>query len=232
MSTATDNCAATPTGGDHSTVGDGITGGAYWTSWPYDAVGNRLTQTRHTVTTSGYSSAQPNPLTGTSTTGGSTGSTSYIYDADGNLLLQTDPTTTTLCVGSEQITITLDDSAGTVTGGATVVRTGAGTLNSLCLDSTGQSPTWRQFADKGACVGLDGVLRAGCRLGRHRSRPAATMNSGPRRTHVPPVRRTMLWPARSGGARDGGHPPRRAPETAVRPTSPAHSGRWRLSWIS
>ncbi|NEA99001.1 hypothetical protein [Streptomyces sp. SID13726] len=100
MSTATDNCAATPTGGDHSTVGDG---------------------------TSGYSRAQPNTLTGTSTTGGTT---SYIYDAGGNLLLQTDPITT-LCVGSEQITITLDDLAGTVTGGATIVRTGVGTQQPL-----------------------------------------------------------------------------------------------------
>ncbi|WP_158812277.1 RHS repeat domain-containing protein [Streptomyces fulvoviolaceus] len=211
--TATDNCAATPTSGDHSTVGDGITGGAYWTSWTFDAVGNRLTQTQHTVsgtgsdtvTTSGYSSGQPNTLTATTTTGGTTGSTSYgydsdgntttrhtgtadqaltwnnddqltkvadatagtstsyIYDADGNLLLQTDPTTTTLYLGSEQIT--LDNSAGTATGvryytvpgGATIVRTGTGTAygfelaadqhgtNSLYLDYTAQTPTWRQF---------------------------------------------------------------------------------------
>ncbi|MFG2471176.1 RHS repeat-associated core domain-containing protein [Streptomyces canus] len=211
--TATDNCAATPTSGDHSTVGDGITGGTYWTSWTFDAVGNRLTQTQHTVsgtgsdtvTTSGYSSGQPNTLTATTTTGGTTSSTSYgydsdgntttrhtgtadqaltwnnddqltkvadatagtstsyIYDADGNLLLQTDPTTTTLYLGSEQIT--LNDAAGTATGvryysapgGATIVRTGTGTAygfelaadqhgtNSLYLDYTAQTPTWRQF---------------------------------------------------------------------------------------
>ncbi|MFF0083125.1 hypothetical protein ACFYR1_25890 [Streptomyces canus] len=76
--TATANCAATPTSSSHSTVGDGITGGTYWTSWTYDAVGNRLTQTQHTisgtgtgsdtVTTSGYSSGQPNTLTSTAST--------------------------------------------------------------------------------------------------------------------------------------------------------------------
>ncbi|MEV6505838.1 RHS repeat-associated core domain-containing protein [Streptomyces sp. NPDC051642] len=212
-STATDTCNATPTSSDHSTVGDGITGGTYWTSWTYDDIGNRLTQTQHTVsgtgsdtlTTSGWSSSQPNTMTGTTTTGGSTGSTSYgydaagntttrdtstgdqtllwnnaeqltsvsnsttgtatsyIYDADGNLLLQIDPTTTTLYLGSEQIT--LDDSAGTATGvryysapgGTTIVRTGTGTnygfelaadqhgTNSLYLDYTAQTPTWRQF---------------------------------------------------------------------------------------
>ncbi|MFE3852406.1 RHS repeat-associated core domain-containing protein [Streptomyces griseorubiginosus] len=211
--TATDNCSATPTSSDHSSVGDGITGGAYWTSWTYDAIGNRLTQTRHTVagtgsdtvTTSGYSSGQPNTLTSTATTGGATASTSYgydnagntttrntgtgnqtllwnnsgqltkisnsttgtatsyVYDAGGNLLLQIDPTTTTLYLGSEQIT--LDNSAGTATGvryysapgGATIVRTGTGTAygfelaadqhgtNSLYLDYSAQTPTWRQF---------------------------------------------------------------------------------------
>lgn len=211
--TATDTCAATPTSSDHSTVGDGITGGTYWTSWTYDAIGNRNTQTQHTVsgtagdteTDNTYSTSQPNTLTATTTTGATTGSTSYgydsagntttrttatgsqtltwnnaeqltnvansttgtatgyIYDAGGNLLLQVDPTTTTLYLGSEQIT--LNDSAGTatgvryypLTGGATAVRTGAGTnygfelaadqhgTNSLYLDYTAQTPTWRQF---------------------------------------------------------------------------------------
>jgi RHS repeat-associated protein len=211
--TATDSCAATPTSSSHSTVGDGITGGTYWTSWTYDSIGNRLTQTQHTVsgtasdtvTTSTYSTSQPNTLTSTSTTGGTTGSTSYvyddagntqnrhtstgdqslvwnnagqltnvsnsttgtttsyIYDAAGSLLLQIDPTTTTLYLGGEQIT--LNDAAATATGvryysapgGTTIVRTGTGTnygfeltadqhsTNSLYLDNTAQTPTWRQF---------------------------------------------------------------------------------------
>ncbi|MFJ9710837.1 RHS repeat-associated core domain-containing protein [Streptomyces sp. NPDC101234] len=210
--TATDACSATPSSSDHSTVGDGISGGTYWTSWTYDEIGNRLTQTQHTVSGSGSDtvtnsvwSGKPNTLTGTTTTGGTTGSTSYsyddagnthtrststgdqtltwnnaeqltnvsnsttgtatsyIYDADGSLLLQVDPSTTTLYLGSEQIT--LNDSAGTATGvryytapgGATIVRTGTGTsygfelaadqhgTNSLSLDYTAQTPTWRQF---------------------------------------------------------------------------------------
>ena len=211
--TATDSCAATPTTSNHSTVGDGISGGTYWTSWSYDDIGNRNTQTQHTVSgtgsdtviTSGWSSSQPNTLTSTTTTGGSTGSTSYgydsvgnattrdtstgdqtllwnnneqltkvtnsttgtatsyIYDAGGNLLLQIDPTATTLYLGGEQIT--LNTSAGTATGvryyplpgGATAIRTGTGTnygfelaadqhgTNSLYLDYTAQTPTWRQF---------------------------------------------------------------------------------------
>ncbi|WP_307783110.1 polymorphic toxin-type HINT domain-containing protein [Streptomyces sp. MBT53] len=220
-STATNTCDTTPTSSDHSTVGDGITGGTYWTSWTYDDIGNRLTQTQHTVsgtgsdtlTTSAWSSSQPNTMTGTTTTGGSTTSTSYgydvagnmttrdtstgdqtllwnnaeqltsvsnsttgtatsyIYDADGNLLLQIDPSTTTLYLGSEQIT--LNDSAGTATGvryysapgGATIVRTGTGTnygfeiaadqhgTNSLYLDYTAQTPTWRQFDPYGNARG-------------------------------------------------------------------------------
>ncbi|MEY9840193.1 RHS repeat-associated protein [Streptacidiphilus sp. EB103A] len=90
--TATDTCAATPTSTSYSTVGDGITGGTYWTSWTFDAIGNRLTQTQHaltsttsdTVTTDTYSTTQPNTLTATTTTGGTTASTSYAYDSAGN----------------------------------------------------------------------------------------------------------------------------------------------------
>ncbi len=90
--TATDKCAATPTSGNDSTVGDGISGGSYWTSWTFDAIGNRLTQDQHsltsgtsdTVTTNTYSSTQPNTVTGTTNTGGSTSSTSYGYDSTGN----------------------------------------------------------------------------------------------------------------------------------------------------
>ncbi|MFJ9907924.1 GH-E family nuclease [Streptomyces sp. NPDC101152] len=210
--TATDTCTATPTSSDHSTVGDGIMGGTYWTSWSYDDIGNRGTQTQHTVsgtgsdtvTTSHYSSSQPNTLTSTTSAGGSTASTSYGYDsagntttrdtstgnqtllwnnsqqltkvtnsttgtatsyiyaADGSLLLQIDATTTTLYLGSEQIT--LNTTTSTATGvryyavpGATVVRTGTGTnygfelaadqhgTNTLYLDYTAQTPTWRQF---------------------------------------------------------------------------------------
>ena len=100
--TGTDNCAATPTSSNSSTVGDGITGGEYWTSWSYDSLGQWKTQTQHSLTsgtadtTTGYtyggsaggctgSSTGTNTLASTSTTGpsGTSGNT-YCYDASGN----------------------------------------------------------------------------------------------------------------------------------------------------
>ncbi|WP_328674976.1 RHS repeat-associated core domain-containing protein [Streptomyces sp. NBC_00343] len=121
-STATNTCDTTPTSSDHSTVGDGITGGTYWTSWTYDDIGNRLTQTQHTVsgtgsdilTTSGWSSSQPNTMTGTTTTGGTT---SYTYDAAGNT--QTRDTSigdqTLLWNNAEQLTSVSNSTTGTAT---------------------------------------------------------------------------------------------------------------------
>jgi RHS repeat-associated protein len=90
--TATDNCAANPAGNSGATVGDGIAGSAYWTSWSFNLDGEPATQTQHsltggqnTVTNYGYSTTQPNALTSTTTTGPSgSSSTSYGYDADGN----------------------------------------------------------------------------------------------------------------------------------------------------
>ncbi|MGH3160068.1 MAG: hypothetical protein ACRDNF_26320, partial [Streptosporangiaceae bacterium] len=93
--TATDDCAADPSGNGGSTVGDGIPGDAYWTSWSFDPLGNQTKQTQHsltggqdTVTSYSYTdSGQPDTLTGSSTTGPSGSSTaSYTYDADGNTL--------------------------------------------------------------------------------------------------------------------------------------------------
>jgi RHS repeat-associated protein len=100
--TATDKCAATPTSTNYSTVGDGIAGGQYWSSWTYDSQGQWKTQTQHslasgtadTVTSYTYggsasscttSSTGANTLASTSTTGpsGTTGNT-YCYDASGN----------------------------------------------------------------------------------------------------------------------------------------------------
>ena len=86
--TGTDKCAADPSGNAGATVGDGIPGSAYWTSWGFNTLGERTTQTQHstnTVTTYSYNTAQPDTLAATSTTAPSgTSSTSYTYDADGN----------------------------------------------------------------------------------------------------------------------------------------------------
>ncbi|MCP2314287.1 RHS repeat-associated core domain-containing protein [Kitasatospora paracochleata] len=94
--TATDSCTATPTPAAHSTVGDAITGGAYWTDWAFDQLGNRTTHTDHsttggtdttvTYTYNGNGAAQPHTLTSTSA------STSYRYDATGNTTTRTTPT--------------------------------------------------------------------------------------------------------------------------------------------
>ena len=91
--TATDNCAANPASNGGATVGDGISGSAYWSSWSFNSDGEPAKQTQYsltggqnTVTSYGYSSTQqPNTLTSTSTTGPlGTSSASYGYDADGN----------------------------------------------------------------------------------------------------------------------------------------------------
>jgi RHS repeat-associated protein len=90
--TATDDCAANPATNSGATVGDGISGAAYWTAWSFNALGERTSQTQYsltggtnTVTDYSYSSSQPTSLASTSTTGPSgSSSTSYGYDADGN----------------------------------------------------------------------------------------------------------------------------------------------------
>jgi RHS repeat-associated protein len=95
--TATDNCAAAPTGSDHAMVGNTIgAGSAYWTSWAFDNLGSRTQQTEHGLTngtadtTTSYSydgnnAGQPHTLTSTNTAGATTGSTSYQYDSAGNM---------------------------------------------------------------------------------------------------------------------------------------------------
>jgi RHS repeat-associated protein len=95
--TATDSCAATPTTSNHTTVGDNLgLASTYWSTWAFDALGDRTTQTQHATvtggsdTTTGYTyngnaTSQPHALTATNTTGGSTGTTSYGYDTTGNM---------------------------------------------------------------------------------------------------------------------------------------------------
>jgi YD repeat-containing protein len=93
----TAQCSAGPSTGSGGTVGDGIPGGTYWTSWTYNALGDQLSQTQHSVTGgtdtvtnyaynngNGTASGQPDTLTGSVTTGPGAGSASYGYDAAGN----------------------------------------------------------------------------------------------------------------------------------------------------
>ena len=123
--TATDTCTAVPTSSNHSTVGDGITAGAYWTSWSYDAIGNRLSQTQHdvtgtssdTVTGTAWSSSSANTLTGTTTTGATTASTSYGYDSAGNTTTRNTSTgnQTLSWNNQEQLTKAANSTTGTST---------------------------------------------------------------------------------------------------------------------
>jgi YD repeat-containing protein len=120
--TATDSCAADPTINSGATVGDPINGGAYWSTWSFDPLGDRTNETDHalpgstggdTTTTYTYPSAgtsQPHTLTSTSTTGpAGTSSTGYTYDAAGNTTQRTLPT------GTQNLTWTDTEQLGTVT---------------------------------------------------------------------------------------------------------------------
>jgi RHS repeat-associated protein len=121
--TATDNCAADPSANNGATVGDGIPGSAYWTTWAYNPLGDRTSQTQHATTSGGTDTvtsytytdpSHPDAVTATSTTGGTTSSASYGYDADGNM------TTGTLAGGSETLTWSPDGKLATaISGGQT-----------------------------------------------------------------------------------------------------------------
>ena len=117
--TATDSCAAAPSAGGGGNIGDGISGGAYWTSWAFDPLGDWTTQTQHSVTGgtdtvtsysyNGNSAGQPNTLTSAATTGPGAGSSSYTYDAAGNMLSRNLPS------GNQSLTWTHDGKVATAT---------------------------------------------------------------------------------------------------------------------
>jgi RHS repeat-associated protein len=97
--TATDSCAADPTTNNAATIGDGIIGSAYWTSWTFDPLGQPTKQVNHgiagaqdTVTTYTYGTTQPNTLATTSTAGpAGTSATSYGADSAGNTTTRDTP---------------------------------------------------------------------------------------------------------------------------------------------
>ncbi|MEZ0090137.1 polymorphic toxin-type HINT domain-containing protein [Streptacidiphilus sp. EB129] len=110
-SSTTGTCNTQPTASNvTTTVGDGISGSAYWTSWTYDTLGQPQTQTQHsptggTDTTTGYTyggsasgcptSTGAHTLTSATTTGGSSSASTYCYDGLGN-------TTTRTTAGTQQ----------------------------------------------------------------------------------------------------------------------------------
>ncbi|MGQ4361725.1 polymorphic toxin-type HINT domain-containing protein [Streptomyces sp. SAS_272] len=136
------------------------------TSYTYDKAGN--TTTRNTIASGNQTLNWNDAGQLTQVSGAKSGTTSYIYDADGNVLLQSDPNSTTLYLPGEQLTLTGTTTTGVrylpLPGGGTVIRTGTGTnykfqisdphgTSSLYLDSTAQTPTWRQFTPYGGTRG-------------------------------------------------------------------------------
>lgn len=123
--TATDACAADPSQNSGATVGDGIAGSAYWTSWQLDPLGQRQSETDHglsgqadNVTTYSYGTAQPHTLKGTSSTGPvGTASSAFGYDPAGNTITRSVPNQ-----GSQTLTW---DARGKLTGVASSAGTSA-----------------------------------------------------------------------------------------------------------
>lgn len=106
--TAASGCDTDPTT-NSAAVGDGIPGGAYWTTWRLDPLGQRTQEVDHgvsgasdTVTNYTYNA---NTLVSTTTTGPSgTTSTSYGYDLNGNTISRDTPVN-----GNQTLTWSDDD---------------------------------------------------------------------------------------------------------------------------
>jgi RHS repeat-associated protein len=149
----------------HTLTSTGTTGGATGsTSYIYDAAGNMTTrQAAQGNQTISYNDAGLL----TAVNGSAGGNSTFVYDANGGLLLQKDPATTTLYLGNEQITLNNATHALSgarylsLPGGGEVIRTGASSSYTfaigdnhgspvLYLDSTAQTPTWRQYTPYGA----------------------------------------------------------------------------------
>jgi RHS repeat-associated protein len=118
--TATDSCAANPSANNGAAVGDQVAGSAYWTTWSFNALGDRTSETDHSLTGgqntvtsytyNGNGTSQPDTLTSISATGPSgTSNASYTYDPDGNTLTRDLPT------GNQHLTWTDDGKLATDT---------------------------------------------------------------------------------------------------------------------
>jgi RHS repeat-associated protein len=112
-SSSSSSCSSAPSVGSSGTVGDGISGGEYWTSWAYNALGDQTSQTQYALTSGGTNtvtdytyndgngtgSGQPDTLTSATTTGPSgTSTATYAYNADG------DTTTRDISTGDQTLT--------------------------------------------------------------------------------------------------------------------------------
>ncbi len=129
--TASDACKTTPTTSSHSQVTDGITGGAYWTTWNYDTTGGNAasdilgemtSQVQHSLTggtdttttnTFGGANGGPHALTTAATAGGSTSTSTFKYDAAGDMTTRAVPS-----AGTQALTWNAAGQLTTVSAGA------------------------------------------------------------------------------------------------------------------
>jgi RHS repeat-associated protein len=102
------SCSTQPTKTNvTTTVGDGVSGSAYWTSWTYDLVGQPKTQVKHSLTagtdtstaytyggsaTGCTASTGAHTLATAATTGGTSSTSTYCYDQLGNTTSRTTST--------------------------------------------------------------------------------------------------------------------------------------------
>lgn len=140
----------------HTLTSTNTTGGTTSsTSYGYDSAGNMTSRTTPAQGAQTLTWNDAGQLTANNTS-------NYVYDANGTLLIQKDPGTSILYLPGEQISLntTTQTTTGTryypLPGGATAVRTGTGTAygyelasdqhgtNTVSLDATAQTPTWRQ----------------------------------------------------------------------------------------
>jgi RHS repeat-associated protein len=144
-----------------STATTGATTGS--ATYTYNADGEQATRSPLSGQTLAWDGQ--GDLNGVTKTSGGAAVAGYVYDAGGNLLTQTEGTKTTMYLPGEQLTIDTSTSTPTLSGvrfyslsgGITAVRTGSGTAygfelqsdqhgtNTLYLNNTAQTPTWRQF---------------------------------------------------------------------------------------
>lgn len=96
--TATDNCATQPSQGSTSMIGGP---NPYWTTWTFDSIGDRQSQTQHSLAggsdsvatysypAAGSNAVQPHTLTSVNIAGPGAASTGYQYDSAGNTTART-----------------------------------------------------------------------------------------------------------------------------------------------
>jgi RHS repeat-associated protein len=159
--TATDSCAADPDVAKSSaTVGDGIANAAYWTSWTFTPLGERSTETDHSLVSgtpdsvtqycyNGNGDGQPDTLTSTQATpataagcgnttpaANSTASSAYQFDANGQVTNRsvTTGTGTATTTTSQQLAWNDDGTLGSVTSNPT---TTSPSTSSYVYDASG-----------------------------------------------------------------------------------------------